>query len=159
MQGSNPGRVVDDPEFIFVSALSYSVKMPRSCLHLGNKHVLSHPIHSSSSYRLMPHTLCYRSCHQTKRLINKPTSHVSNSVLSVLRHLNPTQSSQTPANKIHLRSAQYSLRFQFSTILELECIYRLTQLSGEYIYYLLHRLQLHVSALFIGHHQVDKWET
>ena len=33
----------------------------------------------------------------------------------------------------------------------LECIYCLTQLSGGYI---LHREQLHVSALDYGHHQV-----
>ena len=36
----------------------------------------------------------------------------------------------------------------------LGCIYCLTQLSGAYIYYLLHKEQLHVSALVNGHLQV-----
>ena len=36
----------------------------------------------------------------------------------------------------------------------------LTQLyGGIYMYNLLHKEQLHVSALFIGHLQVDKWNT
>lgn len=46
--------------FFVVSVLSYSEKMPRRCLHLGNKRILSHPIRfSPSSSHLMPHTLCY----------------------------------------------------------------------------------------------------
>ena len=58
MQGWNPGREVDDPEFFSVSVLSYSEKTPW-CLQLGNKCVLSYPTHfSPSSYHLLSHILC-----------------------------------------------------------------------------------------------------
>ena len=61
-----------------------------------------------------------------------------------------------------LTSIQKTGKITILCKLELECIYCLTQLWWIdiyiyiYIYYLLHRDQLHVSALFIGHLQVDK---